>query len=73
MNNSIEVYITSNYSVVLCDNDINSITESVREILYSMPRPDDYTVADLDDKQRTKLDYQYVTKKVLEQIEVIAK
>lgn len=95
-NNSIEVYITSNYSVVLCDNDINSITESVREILYSMPRPDDYTVADvitkagminimeqeaeeeysyadLDDKQRTKLDYQYVTKKVLEQIEVIAK
>lgn len=102
MNNSIEIYITSDYSVILCDNDINSITESVREILYSMPRPDDYTVADviteasiivrmyienimeqeaeeeysyadLDDKQRTKLDYQYVTKKVLEQIEVIAK
>ena len=38
MNNSIKVYITSNYSVVLCDNDINSITESVREILYSMPQ-----------------------------------
>lgn len=102
MNNSIEIYITSDYSVILCDNDINSITESVREILYSMPRPDDYTVADvitkagmivrmyienimeqeaeeeysyadLDNKQRTKLDYQYVTKKVLEQIEVIAK
>lgn len=47
MNNSIEVYITSDYSVILCDNDINSITKSVREILYSMPRSDDYTVADV--------------------------
>lgn len=47
MNDNIKVYITSDYSVILCDNDISSITEYVREALYSMPRPDDYTVADV--------------------------
>lgn len=102
MNDNITIYITPNYSVVLCDNDIEAIAASVRDILYSMPRPVDYTVAniiaktkmvahvyierileeeaeedycfaDLDNKQRTKLDYWQVIKMVLEQIEVIAK
>lgn len=102
MNDNLTIYITSNYSVVLCDNDIEAIAASVRDILYSMPRPADYTVAnvlakakmvanvyierileeeaeedycigDLDNKQRTKLDYWQMIKKVLEQIEVIAK
>lgn len=102
MNDNVTIYITSNYSVVLCDNDIEAIAASVRDILYSMPRPVDYTVAniiaetkmvahvyierileeeaeedycfaDLDNKQRTKLDYWQVIKMVLEQIEVIAK
>lgn len=102
MNDNITIYITSNYSIVLCDNDIEAIAASVRDILYSMPRPTDYTVAnivakakmvtkvyierileeeteedycfgDLDNNQRTKLDCWQVIKKVIEQIEVIAK
>ena len=47
MNDNITIYITSNYSVVLCDNDIEAIAASVRDILYSMPRPADYTVANI--------------------------
>lgn len=102
MNDNITIYITSDYSIVLCDNDIEAIAASVRDILYSMQRPADYTVAnilaktqmvanvyieriieeeaeedysfaDLDNKQRTKSDYWQVIKMVLEQIEVIAK
>lgn len=102
MNDNLPIYITSDYSIVLCDNDIEAIAASVRDILYSMPRPSDYTVAnilaktnmvvhvyierileeeaeenycfaDLDNKQRTKLDYWQVIKAVIEQIEVIAK
>ena len=102
MNDNITIYITPNCSIVLCDNDIEAIASSVRDILYSMPRPTDYTIAniiakakmvarvyverileeeteedycigDLDNKQRTKLDYWQVIEKVLEQIEVIAK
>ena len=47
MNDNITIYITPNYSIVLCDNDIEAIAESVRDILYSMPRPADYTVANI--------------------------
>jgi hypothetical protein len=47
MNDSIEVYITSDYSVVLDKDDIKAITECVREALYEMPRPTDYSVADI--------------------------
>lgn len=47
MNDNITIYITSNYSIVLCDNDIEAIAASVRDILYSMPRPADYTVANI--------------------------
>ena len=47
MDDSIEVYITSNYSVVLNKEDIKDITECVREALYGMPRPTDYSVADI--------------------------
>ena len=47
MDDNIKVYITSNYSIVLCDNDIEAIAASVRDILYSMPRPADYTVANI--------------------------
>lgn len=47
MDDSIEVYITSDYSVVLDKDDIKAITESVREALYEMPRPADYSVADI--------------------------
>lgn len=43
------------------------------ENIMEQEAEEEYSYADLDDKQRTKLDYQYVTKKVLEQIEVIAK
>lgn len=96
------IYITSSYSVSLDITEIKSIAEWVREDLYEMPRPADYSVADivnragtivstyvinvmeqkqkeefsladLDDKQRTELSYWRVIKKVLEQIEVIAK
>lgn len=96
------IYITSSYSVSLGVTEIKSIAEWVREDLYEMPRPTDYSVADivnragtivrtyvlnvieqeqkeefsladLDDKQRTELSYWQVIKKVLEQIEVIAK
>lgn len=47
MNDNITIYITPNYSIVLCDNDIKAIAASVRDILYSMPRPADYTVANI--------------------------
>lgn len=47
MNDNITIYITPNYSIVLCDNDIKDIAASVRDILYSMPRPADYTVANI--------------------------
>lgn len=47
MDDSIEVYITSDYSVVFDKNDIKDITECVREALYEMPRPTDYSVADI--------------------------
>lgn len=47
MDDSIEVYITKNYLVELCDNDIEAIAASVRKALYEKPRPDDYTVADI--------------------------
>lgn len=47
MNNNITIYIMPNYSIVLCDNDIEAIAASVRDILYSMPRPADYTVANI--------------------------
>lgn len=47
MNDNITIYITPNYSIVLCDNDIEAIAASVRDILYSMPRPADYTVANI--------------------------
>lgn len=47
MDGSIEVYITSDYSVVFDKEDIKAITECVREALYEMPRPTDYSVADI--------------------------
>lgn len=47
MDDNITIYITPNYSIVLCDNDIEAIAASVRDILYSMPRPADYTVANI--------------------------
>lgn len=47
MNDNITIYITPNYSIVLCDNDIKAIAASVRDILYSMLRPADYTVANI--------------------------
>lgn len=47
MDDSIEVYITSDYSVVLDKDDIKTITEFVREALYEAPRPTDYSVADI--------------------------
>ena len=47
MNDNITIYITSNYSIVLCYNDVEAIAASVRDILYSMPRPADYTVANI--------------------------
>lgn len=47
MDDSIEVYITSDYSVKLDKVDITIIADDVRMGLYDMPRPDDYTVADV--------------------------
>ena len=47
MDDSIEVYITSDYSVKLNKVDITIIADDVRIALYDMPRPDDYTVADV--------------------------
>lgn len=47
MDDNITIYITPNYSIVLCDNDIEAIAASVRDILYSMPRPADYTAANI--------------------------
>lgn len=53
MNDNITIYITPKYSIVLCDNDIEAIAASVRDILYSMPRPTDYTVANIIAKAKT--------------------
>ena len=47
MNDSVEVYITSDYSVKLDRVDILFIADDIRLALYEMPRPDDYTVADI--------------------------
>lgn len=47
MNDSIEVYITSDYSIKLDRVDILFIADDVRLALYNMPRPDDYTAADV--------------------------
>ena len=47
MNDSVEVYITSDYSVKLDRVDILFIADDVRLALYEMSRPDDYTVADI--------------------------
>ena len=47
MDDSIEIYITSDYSVKLDKDDIKAIAEFVREALYEMPRPADYSVADV--------------------------
>nr|DAF81114.1 MAG TPA: hypothetical protein [Caudoviricetes sp.] len=47
MDDNINVYITSDYSVVLDKIDITIIADDVRMALYDMPRPDDYTVADV--------------------------
>ena len=53
MNDSVEVYITSDYSVKLDRVDILFIADDVRLALYEMPRPDDYTVADILTKTKT--------------------
>lgn len=53
MDDSIEVYITSDYSVKLDRVDILFIADDVRLALYEMPRPDDYTVADILTKAST--------------------
>ena len=42
-----KVYITKDYSVELYDDDIESIAAYVREALYNMPRPADYSVSDI--------------------------
>ena len=42
-----KVYITKDYSVELYDDDIESIAADVREALYNMPRPADYSVSDI--------------------------
>lgn len=42
-----KVYVTKDYSVELHKYDIEEIVSEVREDLYNMPRPDDYTVADI--------------------------
>lgn len=47
MDDSIEVYITKDYSVELSGYDIEEIADEVREALYEKPRPADYTVADI--------------------------
>ena len=49
----VEVYITSDYSVKLDRVDILFIADDVRLALYEMPRPDDYTVADILTKTNT--------------------
>lgn len=53
MDDSIEVYITSVYSVKLDRVDILFIADDVRLALYEMPRPDDYTAADILTKVST--------------------
>lgn len=42
-----KVYITKDYSVKLYDDDIEGIASYVRKALYDMPRPTDYSVADI--------------------------
>lgn len=65
MNDNITIYITSHYSIVLCDNDIEAIASSVRDILYSMPRPVDYTVANIIAK--TKMVTHVYIERILEE------
>lgn len=65
MNDNITIYITSDYSIVLCDNDIEAIAASVRDILYSMPRPADYTVANIIAK--TKMVTHVYIERILEE------
>lgn len=65
MNDNITIYITPNYSIVLCDNDIEAIAASVRDILYSMPRPADYTVANIIAK--TKIVANVYIERILEE------
>lgn len=101
MSDSIKIYMTSDYSVEIDKEAIETIIGDTREELYAMPRPEDYTVidilnqanyeintwteflmwnagkdyslADLDNKERTKSDYWQVIKKVVEEIDVIIK
>ena len=47
MDDSLKVYITSDYSIELDKDDIVSIASNVYEDLYAMPRPADYSVADI--------------------------
>lgn len=47
MNDSIKVYITSDYSVEIDKEAIETIIGDTREELYSMPHPEDYTVIDI--------------------------
>ena len=42
-----KVYINDEYSVELYKDEIKDIADSVREALYEMPRPADYSVADI--------------------------
>lgn len=50
MYDSIEVYITSDYSVKLDKETMDMIVADTCEELYAMPRPADYTVADIIDQ-----------------------
>lgn len=47
MSDSIKVYITSDYSVEIDKEAIETIVGDTREELYAMPRPEDYTVIDI--------------------------
>ena len=42
-----KIYINEDYSVELYKDEIEDIADSVREALYEMPRPADYSVADI--------------------------
>lgn len=50
MNDSIKIYITSDYSVELDKETMDMIVADTCEELYAMPRPADYTVADIIDQ-----------------------
>lgn len=45
-----KVYITSDYSVELNKEDMKMIVADTCQELYAMPRPADYTVADILDQ-----------------------